>query len=144
MTTAPKLGTLAVVLRGDRVLLVRRRNSPDAGLWGFPGGHVNWGETALTAAARELAEETGVRAEPVEYIDMLDVICRDEADRVTHHFFLVAVRCVYRSGEPEAADDVDEAAWWPVDDVLAKRMPLSRDVDSVLWQAAVRSARDED
>ncbi|OWJ87584.1 NUDIX domain-containing protein, partial [Paracoccus yeei] len=53
----PVLAALAVLIdhdpdHGPRVLLVQRRNPPDAGLWGFPGGHVEPGETALAAAAR--------------------------------------------------------------------------------------------
>ena len=56
----PRLAVLAVVLRGEQVLLVRRANPPDAGLWGYPGGKVDWGETVEAAALRELAEETGL------------------------------------------------------------------------------------
>ncbi len=62
MTQFPRLGAIAVLVRDDRALLVQRGKMPDAGLWGFPGGHVEPGETALAAAVRELREETGVRA----------------------------------------------------------------------------------
>ena len=78
MTDNPKLAALAVVIRGDHVLLAKRRNEPDAGLWGFPGGHVDLGETALDAATRELHEETGVTARPLQYLTNIDVITRDE------------------------------------------------------------------
>ena len=65
MAGFPRLAALAVTLDGDggQVLLVQRRNPPDAARWGFPGGHVEPGETALAAAARELFEETGIKAE---------------------------------------------------------------------------------
>lgn len=131
----PALAVLAVVLHGDQVLLVRRRNPPDAGLWGYPGGHVEAGETALAAAARELAEETSVRGDPLGYLANLDTILRDADGRLEHHFFLVAVLCRYRGGTPQAGDDATHAAWVPVAQVLSGALPMSRDVDRVLRRA---------
>lgn len=120
-----------MVLHDNHVLLARRRKAPDAGLWGYPGGHVEWGETALEAAARELHEETGVRADPVAYLGNADVIL--ERDGVVHtHFLLAGVLCRYVSGTPVAADDVSDAAWIPVEDVLAHRLPMSAGVDDLL------------
>lgn len=139
MTAAPRLAALAVVLDGKgHVLLVRRRNPPDAGLWGYPGGHVEAGETVLAAAARELHEETGVLAEPVMLLTGLDAICHDAAGRLEHHFFLAAVLCRYLAGQPGAADDADDAAWLPVADVLEGRLAMSAEVDTVLRLAVDR------
>lgn len=42
---------------GDRLLLLRNRGRRE---WGFPKGHADPGEDALTTARRELAEETGI------------------------------------------------------------------------------------
>ena len=61
----PLVGVIAVVCHRDRVVLVQRGKQPSAGMWGFPGGHLELGETALQAAARELHEETGVTALPL-------------------------------------------------------------------------------
>ena len=69
--TAPKLGAIAVVVRKGRMLLVQRKKNPNAGTWGFPGGHVQLGETAMQAAVRELAEETSVVATPNRYLTTL-------------------------------------------------------------------------
>lgn len=136
MAHFPRLAALAVTLRGDHVLLARRRNPPDAGLWGFPGGHVDPGETALAAAARELAEETGVIATPRRYLDNVDLILRGPDGALQFHFLLAAVLCDYVSGDPVAADDALDARWWPVADVLSGAMPLSAHVDAVLRRAA--------
>lgn len=143
MTASPKLAALAVMLRADEVLLVRRNNEPDAGLWGFPGGHVDLGETALAAAARELEEETGVIGRPLHYLTNIDLIVRNEDGGLEFHFLLAAVFCEYVSGEPLGADDVSEAAWVPVDDVLLRKIACSEHVDDVIRLAATwRPARD--
>ena len=133
---APKVSALAVTLRADQVLLVRRKNEPDAGLWGFPGGHVDLGETALFAAARELREETSVIGRPLQYLTNLDVIVRDKYGVITFHFLLAAVLCKYISGEPKADDDVSEATWVAVDDVLVGKLRCSEHVDDVIRLAA--------
>ena len=132
MTISPRLAAIAVVIRGNFVLLVRRRNEPDAGLWGFPGGHVNLGERALEAAARELYEETGVIGQPLRYLTNVDIIIQNDNGGFSFHFLLAAVLCEYVSGDPIAADDVSDAQWWDVADVLLGRIACSKHVDTVL------------
>lgn len=54
----PIVGTSVITRLSDgRIVLIRRR---DNGLWGLPGGIVDWDEDIVTAARRELAEETGL------------------------------------------------------------------------------------
>lgn len=132
MTKTPLLGAIAVVVHNDQVLLAQRRNKPDAGLWGFPGGHVEWGETALSAAVRELHEETGVLAQPRAYLTNVDVL-RHSPDGMTQmHYLLAAVLCDYVSGTPVAADDVCDARWFPCEQVRANVLNLSASVMDVM------------
>ena len=138
MSIWPKLAALAVVLHEGKLLLVRRKHEPDANLWGFPGGHVDAGETVLQAAARELREETTVVATPTEYLKNLDIIIRDENSQIAFHYLLVSVLCEYEAGHPRALDDVYEAGWFDVGTVLGKTLPMSEDVDTVLLAAMDR------
>jgi len=135
MTDHPKLGALAIVVRGAQVLLVQRSKHPDAGLWGFPGGHVELGETALEAAARELLEETSVIAQPRAYLDNVDVIERDADGQVRFHYLLAGVICDYISGTPAAGDDALDAAWVSFEDIDAGRIACSRNVGRVAQAA---------
>jgi 8-oxo-dGTP diphosphatase len=106
---------------GDRVMLVRRGRAPSLGLYAFPGGRVEPGETAEQAARRELFEETGL-----------------VAGRLTpHREFLIGQEPVkfrlqvfagtHEGGEPRAGDDADEASWRSLADM--ENLPV---IESVL------------
>ncbi|KEO54109.1 NUDIX hydrolase [Thioclava pacifica] len=134
MNPGPVAAVLAVVIRDGQALLVRRANPPDAGLWGFPGGKIEFGETLLKAAERELREETGVQAQAAHAFTALDVLAHDAEGALEHHFVLVAVECRWLAGEPSAADDALNARWVDLDRI--EDLPLSRDVARVARQAA--------
>lgn len=126
--THPVPAVLAVVAREGRVLLVRRANPPDAGRWGFPGGHIEWGESTQAAAVRELHEETGVCALPGEVLTALDVITPADGEH-RHHFVLIAVRCQWVAGEGEANDDALDAGWFTPQEVAGLGATASVDVE---------------
>jgi 8-oxo-dGTP diphosphatase len=135
MSQQPLLGAIAVVIRNNQVLLAKRRKNPDSGLWGFPGGHVELGETALAAAARELQEETGILAEPVDYLTNIDVVIRNPDGSVAVHYLLAAVLCDYVSGTAQAADDVSDARWFDCTDIRAGSVQMSDRVAEVMDMA---------
>ncbi|WP_332872490.1 NUDIX hydrolase [Pontibaca salina] len=140
-SVTPLLAALAVVQRGDRFLLVRRAHQPDRGLWGFPGGHVEPGETALQAAMRELHEETGLRADPVEYLTNIDVIRHDENGALAVHYLLAAVLCEYRAGTPVAGDDAFDVAWISLETLRAGTLKTSARVAELAELASNRFAQ---
>lgn len=63
--------------RDDQILFVRKRKSK----WNLPGGRVEADETPLQAALREMAEETGMALEQLEYVSEY------VEDRVIHYLF---------------------------------------------------------
>lgn len=136
----PVLAAVAVVVRDGRALLVRRGKQPDKGLWGYPGGHVEPGETALAAAARELLEETGVIGEPVCYLTNIDLIQRGDSGELTSHMLLAAVLCDYRDGTPQAGDDAIDARWVPAADIRSGALDMSDGVATCLELALRRLA----
>jgi ADP-ribose pyrophosphatase YjhB (NUDIX family) len=119
----PIVAVLAVVLRGDRVLIVQRKQQPNAGRWGFPGGVLELGETVFEGAMRELVEETGVVGEAAGWLNIHDAVSRDDEGRVQFHYVLIAVRGVWRSGEGVAGDDAAACAWASRADIEAGQYP---------------------
>jgi 8-oxo-dGTP diphosphatase len=95
--------------QGLQVLLVERANEPYKGCWALPGGFVDLGEDLGDACARELQEETGVRAAAMAQIGAWGKPGRDPRGRNIS----VAYLAVVRAGEQTAhgADDASRAAW---------------------------------
>src|SRR5688500_6257844 len=85
----PRVGVGAVVLRGDRVLLVKRGGQPSAGKWSLPGGLVDLGETTQEATRREVFEECGLRVRLAGVAGVVDRVVRDGDGRVRYHYVLV-------------------------------------------------------
>lgn len=138
----PIVAVLAVVLRGDRILIVQRRQQPNAGRWGFPGGMLELGETVAEGAMRELHEETGVVAAPVGWLDIHDAISRDDDGRVQFHYTLIAVRGVWQSGEGIAGDDAADCAWASRADIEAGSYPTFPTLLPLFDLALAAQARD--
>ena len=110
----PVVGVGAVVLDGDRVLLIKRGHEPLKGQWSLPGGGVEIGETLERAMAREVREETGLDVEVGPIVEVLDRIGHDAGGRVEHHFVLVDFVCRATGGVLGGASDADAAEWVPL------------------------------
>ncbi len=111
----PIVGIGVVVLRSDAVLLVRRGKPPNIGSWTLPGGAQEIGETAETAARRELLEETGIAVGDLHFAAVVDSIRRDADARVQYHYTIIDFCARWVSGEPQAGSDVTEAVWAKLD-----------------------------
>lgn len=135
MSLSPVPAVIAVIVHEGRTLLVRRANPPDAGLWGFPGGKIEFGETVKDAAMRELLEETGVVAQAQDIITTLDILVHDPSGAMRQHYILIAVQCRWISGDPVAGDDAIEARWFPIAELDPDRIAMSADVDSIARRA---------
>ncbi len=109
-----------VCLRGDQVLLIKRGTPPRLGQWSLPGGRLERGETTAVAALRELAEETGVQAELLGLVDVVDgLFTSRETGQTTRHYVMIDYAARWVVGEPVAGDDAAEARFVSLDQALA-------------------------
>ena len=108
---APLVGVAAVVIEGDKVLVVKRGTEPDKGLWGLPGGLVELGETLNEAVRREVAEETGLDVEAGEVVGMFEPIRYDEWNRIRYHYIVIDFLAYRKGGILKAGDDAAEVRW---------------------------------
>jgi 8-oxo-dGTP diphosphatase len=114
----PVVGVSVFVRKDDAVLLVRRARPPFAGMWSFPGGHVEWGERLADAAIREVREETGVSIDQPARIDTIEFLIPGEAG-IGRHIVLLVFEGRYIGGDVVAADDAADARWVPVREIAS-------------------------
>jgi ADP-ribose pyrophosphatase YjhB (NUDIX family) len=102
----PIVGVGAVIVLNGRALLVRRATEPLKDEWSLPGGVLELGERLRDGAAREALEETGLRVEVGQVLDVFDSIFPDADGRAQYHFVLIDFLCRPLSGEAKPGSDV--------------------------------------
>jgi mutator protein MutT len=118
----PIVGVGAIVVEGDRVLLVERGREPQKGVWSLPGGAVEVGEHLKEAIRREVREETGLEVEPVRMVEVFERIMPDESGRTEYHYVLIDYLCRVTGGELKAESDARQARWVPRAELASYKM----------------------
>jgi 8-oxo-dGTP diphosphatase len=136
----PMLTVDVAVLSGGsvpHVLLVQRAHPPFAGEWALPGGFVDEGERVAHAAARELAEETGLTPGTLCLLGVYDTPGRDPRGWTVSITYLATAptRAPVTGG-----DDASDARWFPAD-TLPK---LAFDHATIIGDALVRWVEEPD
>jgi ADP-ribose pyrophosphatase YjhB (NUDIX family) len=105
------LPVVSVILTNEKgeFLLVRRALEPKRGMWCFPIGFAECGETIEEAAMRELKEEAGVEG---RILGLLDV-CSD-ATGMYGEVVVVTFRAEKVGGTEAAGDDACEVGYFPL------------------------------
>lgn len=108
------IDVVGAVIESDGEILCTQRGGADrlAGLWEFPGGKVESGESPQQALAREIAEELGCEIEVGESVT---------TTRHTYDFAVVALTtfwCALTSGDPVLSEHA-EMRWLPPRDLLS-------------------------
>lgn len=124
VTAVPVQAVSAAILHDGRFLLVQRGRPPALGLYAFPGGRVEPGETREEAVRREVMEETGASIGAVRHVIDLDIAAEDDAMRI--EFVLSVHAADFAGGTIVAGDDAAAVAWVTIEDM--ERLPLAASV----------------
>lgn len=105
-------GASVIVLRRDAVLMVERAGGAFSGMWSFPGGRSEPGESAAATARRELLEETGIEAARLVRLGAFEPL---------PGFRLTVFAASAPATLPKAAGDAAQAEYVPLSAVLMRR-----------------------
>jgi 8-oxo-dGTP diphosphatase len=139
-TAAVTVDLVVLTIRSDELsaLLVKRALAPFKGRWALPGGFVLADEDLAEAAARELAEETGLAELPVhlEQLATYGEPHRDPRGRVVTVAYLALAPDL---PVPEAGSDAAASTWTAVDGLLANPRRLAFDHPRILTDGVERA-----
>lgn len=101
---------------------IGRRNRAGRLEWCLPKGHIEHGETPEIAAVREIAEETGIDAEIIQPIGVIDYWFTGEDRRVhkTVHHYLLEARGGVITTENDPDHEAEVADWIPVTQLVQR------------------------
>lgn len=134
----PVVGVGALILDGERILLVERGREPLKGFWSLPGGALETGETLQEGVRREVLEETGLRVNPIAMFEIFERIVRDREGRPEYHYVLMDYLCEVAGGTLQAGDDVSKVEWFEKDALIDLR--LTQGTLQVILKAFKRDA----
>ena len=116
-TSLPIVVAAAIIRQDEHFLLARRKPESDlGGLWEFPGGKKEPGETLEVCLRREVKEELGVEISEPQFFHTLQHQYPEK--QVELHFFT----CTIIQGHPQALDCA-EIAWVPKHQLVSYEFP---------------------
>ncbi|MEJ2248123.1 MAG: NUDIX hydrolase [Candidatus Lokiarchaeota archaeon] len=117
----PHIGVGVMMVRDNKLLLVKRKYNPDANMWSIPGGHLDLGENVENAAEREAFEETGIKVKVTKLAGIIDKIMYDDDGKIEYHYVLLNYFVNQIEGKsnqkPVADDDALDAKFVPFEEL---------------------------
>ena len=126
----PALAVDAVIVKNEKILLIKRKREPHRGRYALPGGFVEYGETIEAALRREVLEETGL----VVKIRSLVGVYSDPHRDPRGHVVSVAFAADIIGGTLTGGSDASEAVLLDI----AELPPLAFDHAQIIRDALVR------
>lgn len=100
----------AIIIKNNKILLVKRKHEPFKGYYALPGGFVESNETTEEAVAREVMEETNLAVKPEKIIGVYSNSSRDPRQTIS-----ICYQCSFLRGNLHSGDDALSVAWFSLD-----------------------------
>lgn len=113
----PILSAGILAIDNEKVLLIKRGNDPNKGLWSIPGGMVKLGESPEEAAIREFREETGLDAIIEGLLGVFNIVIRDDEGKIKYHYVVIDYLGKVIGGILRPGSDVLDAKWFEINEL---------------------------
>lgn len=127
---SPKITVDGIIIKDDKILLIKRKNEPFKDKWALPGGFVEYNETVEDAVIREIFEETGLQTN----IDKIIGVYSDPKRDPRGHTITIAYLLKIKKGDMKSGDDALDVKFFS----LNQFPPLSFDHDIIINDAIRR------
>lgn len=119
------IGVGAIILNNDgKFLLIKRgkKSQNEIGLWGFPGGAMEFGETFGETIKREVKEELGVSIKPLVTLKPINHLIPSEKQ----HWIAVPYVCKLQSSKIQIKepDKISEIGWFDLDEIGKMKLSI--------------------
>ncbi|MBI4257503.1 MAG: nucleotide sugar dehydrogenase [Thaumarchaeota archaeon] len=109
----PALSVNAIIQEKNRILLVKRKNTPFKNQWSLPGGYVEYGETVENALKREIKEECGLY---IDSLNLLEVYSSPER-HPSKHVVTLCYSANTSGGKLSKVDEVSSARFFRINEI---------------------------
>lgn len=119
------VGVGAVILNKEGKFLLQKRGKAsknEVGLWGFPGGAMEFGENFSDTIKREVKEELTIRIKPLKLLTPINHIINNEKQ----HWIAVPYICQLTSGKVRITEPnkCEEVGWFSVEEASKLKLSL--------------------
>jgi 8-oxo-dGTP diphosphatase len=107
----PLVAVGGVIIKDNKILLVKRAHPPNKGMWAIPGGKVEYGEMLEDAVKREMLEETNLKVRVLNLLSLIQMI------KEGFHYIILDFLCEITGGDLKPASDAADAKFFSIDEI---------------------------